>query len=188
MLPLIGFIVLVIDLYIWVIITGAMLSWLIAFNVVNTAEPLRLFRRRDALPGNRAGAPADPQHPAQSRRHRHFAGDPDPVPALPPRRGPDRLAGAGRHAVRQALSAAPPLNLRRTNARRHAEGSAHAEISARTRSRASRSFGGAAVLKARVRALPEAGRANAALETADRRMARACRRRRCRSRRAASRG
>ena len=36
MLPLIGFIVLVIDLYIWVIIAGAILSWLIAFNVVNT--------------------------------------------------------------------------------------------------------------------------------------------------------
>ena len=36
MVPLIGFIVLVIDLYIWVIIIGAILSWLIAFNVVNT--------------------------------------------------------------------------------------------------------------------------------------------------------
>ena len=36
MLPLIGFLVLVIDLYIWVIIAGAILSWLIAFNVVNT--------------------------------------------------------------------------------------------------------------------------------------------------------
>jgi YggT family protein len=36
MLPLIGFIVLVIDLYIWVVIAGAILSWLVAFNVVNT--------------------------------------------------------------------------------------------------------------------------------------------------------
>ena len=36
MVPLIGFIVLVIDLYIWVIIASAILSWLIAFNVVNT--------------------------------------------------------------------------------------------------------------------------------------------------------
>jgi YggT family protein len=36
MVPLIGFIVLVIDLYIWVVIAGAILSWLIAFNVVNT--------------------------------------------------------------------------------------------------------------------------------------------------------
>ena len=32
---LIGFIVLVIDLYIWVVIASAILSWLVAFNVVN---------------------------------------------------------------------------------------------------------------------------------------------------------
>jgi YggT family protein len=36
MVPLIRFIVLVIDLYVWVVIAGAILSWLIAFNVVNT--------------------------------------------------------------------------------------------------------------------------------------------------------
>jgi len=36
MVPLIGFIALVIDLYIWVVIASAILSWLIAFNVVNT--------------------------------------------------------------------------------------------------------------------------------------------------------
>jgi YggT family protein len=36
MVPLIGFLVLVIDLFIWVVIAGAILSWLIAFNVVNT--------------------------------------------------------------------------------------------------------------------------------------------------------
>ena len=36
MVPLISFIVLVIDLYIWVVIASAILSWLIAFNVVNT--------------------------------------------------------------------------------------------------------------------------------------------------------
>ena len=35
MVPLIGFIVLVIDLYIWVVIASAILSWLVAFNVVN---------------------------------------------------------------------------------------------------------------------------------------------------------
>ena len=38
MVPLIEFIVLVIDLYIWVVIAGAILSWLIAFNVVNTSN------------------------------------------------------------------------------------------------------------------------------------------------------
>ena len=36
MVPLISFIVLIIDLYIWVVIASAILSWLIAFNVVNT--------------------------------------------------------------------------------------------------------------------------------------------------------
>ena len=36
MVPLIGFLVLVIDLYIWVVVIGAVLSWLIAFNVLNT--------------------------------------------------------------------------------------------------------------------------------------------------------
>ena len=36
MAPLIGFIVLVIDLYIWLVIAAAILSWLVAFNVVNT--------------------------------------------------------------------------------------------------------------------------------------------------------
>src|SRR4029078_13362317 len=35
MAPLIGFIVLVIDLYIWVVIASAILSWLVAFNVGN---------------------------------------------------------------------------------------------------------------------------------------------------------
>ena len=36
MAPLIGFFVLVIDLYIWIVIATAILSWLVAFNVVNT--------------------------------------------------------------------------------------------------------------------------------------------------------
>ena len=36
MVLLIGFLILVIDLYIWVVIASAILSWLIAFNVVNT--------------------------------------------------------------------------------------------------------------------------------------------------------
>ena len=36
MVPLIGFFVLVIDLYVWVVIASAILSWLVAFNVVNT--------------------------------------------------------------------------------------------------------------------------------------------------------
>lgn len=35
-MPFINLIMLVIQLYIWVVIAGAVLSWLIAFNVVNT--------------------------------------------------------------------------------------------------------------------------------------------------------
>ena len=40
MVPLIGFFVLVIDLYIWVVIASAILSWLVAFNVVNVRNPI----------------------------------------------------------------------------------------------------------------------------------------------------
>jgi YggT family protein len=38
MIPLIQFLAMVIDLYIWVIIASAVLSWLIAFGVVNTSN------------------------------------------------------------------------------------------------------------------------------------------------------
>lgn len=36
MIPLIQFIVMLIDLYIWIIVAGAILSWLVTFGVVNT--------------------------------------------------------------------------------------------------------------------------------------------------------
>ncbi|GAB4233332.1 MAG: YggT family protein [Methyloligellaceae bacterium] len=36
MIPLIKFIVMLIDIYIWIIIASAILSWLVAFGVVNT--------------------------------------------------------------------------------------------------------------------------------------------------------
>jgi YggT family protein len=42
MIALIGFLVRLIDLYIWVIIASAILSWLIAFNVVNTSNRIVL--------------------------------------------------------------------------------------------------------------------------------------------------
>ena len=38
MVALIGFIALVINLFIWVVIISAIFSWLIAFNVVNTSN------------------------------------------------------------------------------------------------------------------------------------------------------
>ena len=56
MLPLLKFIALVIDLYIWVIIGGAILSWLIAFNVVNTQNKF-VYMVGDTL--NRLTEPAN---------------------------------------------------------------------------------------------------------------------------------
>lgn len=38
MIPLINFIAYVIGLYIWVIIAAAIVSWLVAFNVINTGN------------------------------------------------------------------------------------------------------------------------------------------------------
>ena len=67
MAPLIGFIVLVIDLYIWVVIASAILSWLVAFNVVKMNNRF-VFTIADTLYRlTGACAQADPQHPAQSR-------------------------------------------------------------------------------------------------------------------------
>jgi YggT family protein len=39
MLELLGYISLLLSLYIWVLIAAAVMSWLIAFNVVNTRNP-----------------------------------------------------------------------------------------------------------------------------------------------------
>lgn len=36
MIPLISFLAMLIDLFIWVIIASAVVSWLVAFNVINT--------------------------------------------------------------------------------------------------------------------------------------------------------
>ncbi len=36
--PLIRIVIIAIDLYIWVVIIGAILSWLVAFNIVNTSN------------------------------------------------------------------------------------------------------------------------------------------------------
>ena len=72
------------QLYIWLLIAAAMLSWLIAFNVVNMRNPVRRgiadFLYRITEPALR---PIRNMH-AQSRRHRHFAGDPDPDHHLHP--------------------------------------------------------------------------------------------------------
>ena len=163
MVPLIGFLVLVIDLYIWVVIASAILSWLIAFNVVNTSNRFvysvaeTLYRLTEP-----ALRPIRSSH-SQSRRHRHLAGDSDPVPAVPARCGAARLDSAGRGAPAHSLSeASARLALRRV--------AAGIMLPVRLTPKSSRdeiggiaAFGGEAVLKARVRALPEDGRANEAL-------------------------
>ena len=64
-----------ISLYIWILIAAAVLSWLIAFNVVNTRNQIVAnigeFLYRITEPALR---PIRNVH-AQSRRHRHLAGD-----------------------------------------------------------------------------------------------------------------
>ena len=68
----------ILQLYIWLLIAAAVLSWLIAFNVVNTRNQFVAmigdFLYRITEPVLR---PIRNMH-AQPRRHRHLAGDPDP--------------------------------------------------------------------------------------------------------------
>ena len=40
LVPLIGIFVTIIDLYMWIIIVNVVLSWLVAFNVINTTNRL----------------------------------------------------------------------------------------------------------------------------------------------------
>ena len=164
MVPLIGFLVLVIDLYIWVVIASAILSWLIAFNVVNTSNRF-VYSVADML--YRVTEPA--LRPIRSILPNLGGIDISPVililfllfirdvvllgwilPALvrPP------LLFERRPRVRLALrrvEAGIMLPVRLT------------PKSSRDEIGGIEGFGGEAVLKARVRALPEAGRANQAL-------------------------
>ena len=71
-------ILLVLDLYIWLLIAAAVLSWLVAFNVVNTRNQFVAMVGDFLYPDHRAGAAPDPQHDAEPRRHRYLAGDRDP--------------------------------------------------------------------------------------------------------------
>lgn len=38
--PLFRIIIIAVDLYIWIVIIGAILSWLVAFNIINLSSPL----------------------------------------------------------------------------------------------------------------------------------------------------
>ena len=160
MVPLIGFLVLVIDLYIWVVIASAILSWLIAFNVVNTSNRFvysvaeTLYRLtepalrpiRSIIP-NLGGIDISP---VILILFLLFLRDVVLLGWICRPWCPSPLFERGQRQAR----ASP------RRGRNHAAGAAHAEILAR---RDRRHRGGEAVLQARVRALPEAGRANQAL-------------------------
>ena len=81
----------------------SILSWLFAFNVLNTSsQGVRSLRGRDRS-DHRAALPADPADPARFRRDRFLAaGDPDPDP------GHQEAARRRRH----------PILLRRMTAKR----------------------------------------------------------------------
>ena len=64
-------------LYIYILIAAAVLSWLIAFNVVNSHNPPSRMIWRFHLPDHGAGIAADPRAASGPWRHRHFAVDPD---------------------------------------------------------------------------------------------------------------
>ena len=71
-------VLIVLDLYVWLLIASAILSWLIAFNVVNTRNQfvaaVAEFLYRITEP---VLAPIRNDH-AQSRRARYLADHPDP--------------------------------------------------------------------------------------------------------------
>ena len=78
----------------WIIIGQVILSWLFAFNVLNTSSHgVRTFAVAHR-PHDRAALPADPAHPAGFRRDRLLAaGDPDPDP------GDQEAARRRRHPI-----------------------------------------------------------------------------------------
>ena len=78
MLELLGFISSLITLYIYIIIGGAVMSWLIAFNVCQPLQSLRTLRMAGAERAHRASAAPHPALDARPRRGRHIAGRPDP--------------------------------------------------------------------------------------------------------------
>ena len=163
MVPLIGFLVLVIDLYIWVVIASAILSWLIAFNVVNTSNRF-VYSVAETL--YRLTEPA--LRPIRSIIPNLGGIDISPVililfllflrdvvllgwilPAVVPAAHSLSEASAKLALRRVAAGIMLPVRLTPKSSRDEIGG-----IEA---------FGGEAVLKARVRALPEDGRANEAL-------------------------
>ena len=70
---LLTFISYLIQLYVYVIIAGVILSWLMAFGVVNPYNPTVRAHLAGAQRRHRAAAAAHPQRAAESRGHRHLA-------------------------------------------------------------------------------------------------------------------
>ena len=74
-----------IDIYTWIVIASAIMSWLVAFGVINVRNQFirvvvdLLYRLTEPL------LRPDPPHPAQPGRRRHLAGHPAARPVLPAR-------------------------------------------------------------------------------------------------------
>ena len=150
-------VLLVLQIYIWMLIAAAVLSWLVAFNVVNTRNQVVhmvgdfLYRLTEPL------AAADPLDDAQSRRHRRVAGDPDPADPAPGKRDrpvhlPERILSMAAARPWSAMAGGVALAVRLTP-----KGGRDAIDGIETLA------DGRSVLKARVRAAPSEGEANAAL-------------------------
>ena len=96
-LPVFRVLNMALDLYWWVIIVMAVMSWLLAFDVINMRNDFvrSIWNGVNAL--DRAGAAADPPVPAADRRHGYFADRAAAAALLHPdgaergRPGPDRL-------------------------------------------------------------------------------------------------
>jgi uncharacterized protein (TIGR00251 family) len=143
----------VIELYIWVLIISAVLSWLIAFNVVNTHNRF-VYTVSDFL-----YRVTEPALRAATGRRRHLADRADPAAHFP--QEPDlRIRDLTRPVAQIALPLAPA-----------ADGViVTVKLTPRARSAAIDGIGeepglrGAqSVLKVRVTAAPESGKANAAM-------------------------
>ncbi len=99
--PLITIIQYALQLYVWVVIAAAILSWLVTFNVVNARNQV-VYQIANAL--YRLTEPAlrpISAVPAESRRYRHLAGDSAADHLLP-------ADGAGETADRPVLFVTAP--------------------------------------------------------------------------------
>jgi hypothetical protein len=88
----------------WIIIIQVILSWLVAFNVINTTGFVRGLLV-GARPDHRAALPADPQDPARFRRDR-FLADGAPADHPDPAQAAARRPRAASRAIAEPMTAA----------------------------------------------------------------------------------